>query len=413
MLVLLVSFGSINFVLLKVLFSSFGESSAFFVSQGINLLYVVYGGLVVYPRLLPWGVGDWLSVRMGFEPITPAMVRSPQRRFAAMGLLDCFGTFFTAMGAVYTPGQYQPLLNQSLVPCTMLVSALVLRKRYSLLHTLGALLIVSGAVVSLAPTLAGGDDKASHPKMRLYAVGIYWLSNVPMACSAVYKESRFHNEHMDVCWLTQWVSVYQLLFGFVLAPLQLIPGVGTAHGMSLGAIVRAFEGGWACLAESEGSGCAGLHTAAQLFGYVGINFLFNTTGLWLTKHGGAVLNSMAYALLVPLTTVFFSFGCMGQFRENLHAATFLGLAVVLVGFGVWRYSEIRAELAAAEGSAAALRETLVADAADAVPAVQDSFQERIIGMGTTAHRPPKHAAEGGGGAGGGAGGGSYYPPGQC
>ena len=93
---LLLASGSVNFVLLKVLFTAYGEANAFFVSQGINLLYVAYGALVTYPRLLGAGVGDRVSACMGMGAITPAMRRSPQRRFMVMGLLDCFGTFFTA-----------------------------------------------------------------------------------------------------------------------------------------------------------------------------------------------------------------------------------------------------------------------------------------------------------------------------
>lgn len=102
---LLLAFGSLNFILLKVLFTAYGEANAFFVSQGINLLYVVYGGLITYPRLMGRGVGHRISGWMGMDNITPAMRRSPQPRFVMMGLIDCFGTFFTAMGAVHTPGQ--------------------------------------------------------------------------------------------------------------------------------------------------------------------------------------------------------------------------------------------------------------------------------------------------------------------
>jgi hypothetical protein len=401
-MMLLVITGSANFVLLKVLYSSYGEANAFFVSQGINLLYVLYGGLITYPRLLPWGIGDELSRLMGFGPITPAMRRSPQGRFAIMGLLDCFGTFLTAMGAVYTPGQLQPVLNQSLLPCTMLVSALALRSRYSYHQLFGALLIVSGAVISLGPTLSA--DVAQDT--RASAVAIYWLSNVPMACSAVYKESRFRDEEMDVCWLTQSVSVYQFLLAFALAPLQVIPGVGSVDGLSLAAIWESFVGGWACFGETEASGCAGRHTCALLFLYVFVNFLFNTIGLWLTKHGGAVLNSISYALLVPGTTFFFSIPLLGPFCESLHATTIFGLCTVIAGFFLYRLSTLRRSAVDEQEKPKALTDGLLGGAATignhdhdcggfggscASPVksvVPSSFQERVIGMGGAHRRSP-------------------------
>ena len=153
-LLLLMLSGCANFILLKVLFAAYGESAAFFVSQGINVIYCVYGGLIVYPRLLPSGVGDALSRGFGLEPITPRMRTWPHlRAFVVMGVLDCFGTFLTAMGAVYTPGQFQTLLNQSLIPATMAASALFLHERYSTGQLGAAALLVSGAVISVVPSL--------------------------------------------------------------------------------------------------------------------------------------------------------------------------------------------------------------------------------------------------------------------
>jgi len=50
-----------------------------------------------------------------------------------MQVLDACGGFLAAMGAGggHTPKQVQPLLNQSLIPLTMLVSFLVLKVRYN------------------------------------------------------------------------------------------------------------------------------------------------------------------------------------------------------------------------------------------------------------------------------------------
>eukprot|EP00965_Chrysotila_dentata_P045000 1494767-Pleurochrysis_carterae.AAC.3 len=175
-LCLLFTSGTANFVLLKVLFSAYGEGAAFFVSQGINILYCIYGGILVYPRMLPRGWGHWVSLTMGLEPITASM-HAPvhQRRFLAMGIMDCFGTFFTAMGAVYTPGQYQTLMNQSLIPATMLASVIFLGVRYSFLQLAAAVLIVLGAVVSIGPSLllggsgqpVGADDEVLTPLVHV------------------------------------------------------------------------------------------------------------------------------------------------------------------------------------------------------------------------------------------------------
>ncbi len=449
-LVFLLLSGACNFILLKILYNSYGEASAFFVSQGINVLYIVYGGLVVYPRLLPCGVGPQLSTLLGMEPITPRM-RAPvhQRRFMTMGILDCFGTFLTAMGAVYVPGQYQPLLNQSLIPATMVASFFGLGTSYSCGQLAAAVLIIGGAALSVLPQLIGeeqaGGAAPARPddEVRGYALLLYWLSNVPMACSAVYKEARFSSEPMDVTFLTQWVSIWQCLFGFALAPLQVFPGVGSADGKTWDDICDAFVRGWHCFSKSfaysylqqqqqaaaatalaapsdddgDDSAMCGPQHALLLIGYVGVNFLFNTTGLYLTKHGGAVLNSISYSLLLPLTTILFSVPLLGEYRESVFPSTYLGLLVVMAGFAMWRYYQLQHDAQLAQRSVASQPDQRVELAAGAAtkdtPATvlpdkeggtlpsavrrgrsasgeaPASFQERIVGIGRLTTGPTK------------------------
>ena len=440
-LILLLSTGACNFVLVKLLYNSYGETNSFFVSQGINVLYCIYGGAIVYPRLLPGGIGNKLSAWLGLDPITPAM-RAPthQRRFFTMGVLDCFGTFLTAMGAVFTPGQYQTLLNQSLIPATMIASSAFLGTSYSRGQLIAAMLILSGAVVSIAPRLFTAnvaDGGRPDDEMHAYAVALYWASNLPMACSAVYKEARFSREPMDVTYLTQWVSLWQMLFGFALGPLQLLPGVGSSGGQSWDSICMSFRRGLACFLHLDdngnasglgsglgsgsggdwpaGSGC-GTHHTLLLVGYVAVNFVFNTLGLWLTKHGGAVLNSISYSLLLPITTLLFAAPVLGPYRESAFPSTYAGLVIVMLGFGLWRYFEPLTEPVAMRAAAAATtgnigqmavaevtarsgegslssRGSLSCVAGHAPlmrfprsPSPPATFQERVIGLGRIARR---------------------------
>lgn len=47
-------------------FEAYGEDEAFFVSTGVNALYILYGGLILYPRML-------LT-----DKVTPEMTRLPK-----------------------------------------------------------------------------------------------------------------------------------------------------------------------------------------------------------------------------------------------------------------------------------------------------------------------------------------------
>mmetsp|Transcript_96406 Transcript_96406/g.274806 ORF Transcript_96406/g.274806 Transcript_96406/m.274806 type:complete len:438 (-) Transcript_96406:248-1561(-) len=269
------------------------------------------------------------------DEITPEMRALPQKRFIIMAFLDCLGTFLTAMGAVYTPGQYQTLLNQSLIPCTMIASAVFLRSKFYWPQVSGAFIILTGAFLVLSPSFFGD---APPVETRWYANLLYFASNIPMALSAVYKEYAFSDgSNVHVLLLTQTVSIYQFLFGFVLAPLQMVPGVGTAHGQSFDDITSSFMGGWYKFME-------GNEYTALMIGYCFINFVFNTIGLYLTKHAGAALNSISFSMLLPLTTMSYSLPFLGKNREEIVPSTVAGLAVVLMGFLLYEIDEIRESL---------------------------------------------------------------------
>lgn len=114
----------------------------------------------------------------------------------------------STLGSVYTPGQYQTLLNQTLIPLTMIVAFILLRTRYSRGEVGGAVVVVVGASLAVIPAVAAGHSVAA---VRWWAVLLYFASNIPMACSSVYKEMGFKDVHLDVYYLTTIVSVYQVL----------------------------------------------------------------------------------------------------------------------------------------------------------------------------------------------------------
>jgi len=216
-LLLLLALGSCNFVLLKIMYASYGPQYSFFASQGVNLLYIVYGGIVLAPLVCSGEVPAEQRARHGL-----------MHKFCAMGCLDTLGTFLTAMGAVYTPGQLQPLLNQTIIPLTMLFSRVWLRTRFSRLELCGAATILAGAILSIVPSLGAHASGAS----RWYSVCIYFASNIPMAASSVYKEASFEEETIHVIYLTQWVSIFQVSPSVFLPPSRPPPVLSRSQALS-------------------------------------------------------------------------------------------------------------------------------------------------------------------------------------
>ena len=97
-----------------------------------------------------------------------------------------------------------------------------------------------------------------------------------MACSLVYKELAFNDALLDVWYLTQYVSIFQFLWGFVFCPLLVLPGFSSAEGLPMKTIWKNFEDGFKCFLylDAKPSPCEARHTLWLLLGYCANNFAF-------------------------------------------------------------------------------------------------------------------------------------------
>lgn len=312
--------GPLNFILYKIMYSVYEQEGAFFVSQCVNVMYVLFGYLALV----------YVSMK---NEITEEMKNISHSKYSVMGLLDCLAGFLAAMGASKTSGAAQQLLNQALIPCTMLSSFLFLGRRASLLQVGGAIVILFGAAIVIWPALDSSNFTHAIP------IVIYFCSNIPFSASYVYKEYAFKNLEIHVIYLTQWVSTYQLLLGFLMAPFQMIPGIGSENGFSFHQIIDNFGSGVDCFLERSET-CKRNSAFLFLIGYCIVNFSFNTLGLFLVKNGSATFNAISYAIILPLTTLGFSVPLLGRYRESFQLVAIIGLGVVLFGFFLWKYESI-------------------------------------------------------------------------
>ncbi len=67
----------------------------------------------------------------------------------------------------------------------------------------------------VAPSLSHTDAAAAAAGPTRYSANfIYFLSNLPVACSQVYKEKSFKADKVDVIYLTQWGTPGPRSFGW-------------------------------------------------------------------------------------------------------------------------------------------------------------------------------------------------------
>ncbi|KAN0035946.1 hypothetical protein ACTA71_005240 [Dictyostelium dimigraforme] len=356
--VLYILSGVVNSLLLKKVMNVF-TNYGFFLNQLTNYGYVpIFGAIVLYKIL--------------FTNDIPKDTRSfPQWKFAIMGALDAVTGYFVVIGGIKTSGPLQQLLNQSVIPFTMLLSFIFLKERYSIIQLGGSFIIIGGVVVSLIPSLTGGNSSSN----MLFYNFFYLISMIPYAFSNIYKAIGFAAvEDMDVWYLQYFDALYQSLVGTVLFPIN--NWLPPPSDMKFNQVIPQIEAGAKCfggintLAEQFNSttgdllptscnygdniGCDNCHGAwIIVLIYMAVNVFYNVFILLVLKHAGATVFSIANTLRLPLTNIAFSFQfVMGSDATPFSGLSVAGLFIILFGLGGYRVGSMIKQKKAAAASGA-------------------------------------------------------------
>merc|ERR1719188_1864072 len=111
------------------------------------------------------------------------------------------------LGGVHTSGTLQVLFQQGTIPITMMFTSIVAGKRYHLLQSVGAGVIVAGIVMAqLWDSGKGGEAGADSFLFNI----IFFMAVVPNSLSCVFKEVAFadYEGDLDVNVLQVWVAIF-------------------------------------------------------------------------------------------------------------------------------------------------------------------------------------------------------------
>jgi drug/metabolite transporter (DMT)-like permease len=72
-----------------------------------------------------------------------------------MGGMDAASSTLGAIGGALTPGQLQTLLNQTIIPITIAISAFYLNQTFKPNQLIGATCIMGGSILASVPFLTG------------------------------------------------------------------------------------------------------------------------------------------------------------------------------------------------------------------------------------------------------------------
>jgi hypothetical protein len=165
-----------------------------------------------------------------------------------------------------------------------------------------------------------------------------FLSNIPLALSALVKELVLHHKSRDVpvSYLNTTVSCLQLILGFIIAP------------VGVGQVSNQIRQGYQCLVGNLASvpEC-GDGSVVEYLAFCILMFLMNISLLFVVRHGSSSIMYAASALVLPLSNMANTWPwLMGTSASPLNAYTLYGLVPILGG--IVMYANAKPTRAASE-----------------------------------------------------------------
>ncbi|KAL0925972.1 hypothetical protein M5K25_004352 [Dendrobium thyrsiflorum] len=328
-----------------------------------------------------------LYVRCSVGIVTKEMLAVPKSRFMAIGLLEALGVACGMSAGAMLPGPAIPILSQALrfpklgiaflaggllpeplgteafLVCQLVLSVLILRRRYSLNQILGCLLVTAGVILAVA---SGSSDGQLLSGIEFLWPALMVISSAFQAGASILKEfvfidgaKRLQGKSLDIFVVNSFGSGFQALFVFLLLPflsnLRGIPFTQLPQYLKYGAACFLNIGGHMAgkllnnvltfrfkhfllsfldFKVHVGKYCEGAPFLPLLF--ILTNMAFNISLLNLVKMSSALLSSLAATLAVPLSIYILSLP-LPYIPEgsNLNAFFVIGTAILVSGLALY------------------------------------------------------------------------------
>ncbi|CAK9139089.1 unnamed protein product [Ilex paraguariensis] len=245
-----------------------------------------------------------LYARYHTGKVTDEMLSLPKAPYLAVGLLEALGAASGMAAGAILSGASIPILSQSFLVWQLLLSYILLGRRYSFNQLLGCFLVAVGVIV----TVASGSGANS-----LMEAGIFWsllmiVSFLFQAADTVLKEiifldsaQRLKGGKVDLFVVNSYGSAFQAIFICLL-----IPFLSKLWGIPFDQLPNYLRDGAACFLSlgTISSGCDGAPLLPLLF--VIVNMGFNISLLHLLKISSAVVSCLASTFSVPISVFLFT-----------------------------------------------------------------------------------------------------------
>uniref|UniRef100_A0ACD5TUU0 Uncharacterized protein n=1 Tax=Avena sativa TaxID=4498 RepID=A0ACD5TUU0_AVESA len=259
----------------------------FFLAQVLTFGYVI-----VYFSIL------FIRYRAGI--VSKEMLALPKSRFMLIGLLEAMGVASGMAAAAMLPGPSIPVLSQSFLVWQLILSVVILGRKYRSNQILGCLLVTTGVILSV---VSGGIGGPFLSDVNFFWPAVMMASSACQAGASIIKEfvfidgaKRLEGKRPDIFVVNSFGSGFQALFVFLL-----LPFLSNLKGIPLTELPAYVNHGAACFLNIGGNlnDCPGAPLLPLLF--ITMNMAFNISVLNLVKMSTALVASLTSTLAVPLS----------------------------------------------------------------------------------------------------------------
>jgi len=252
----------------------------------------------------------------------------PWKYFLLTGLLDGLGIILQLIASPYLAGPIIALLSQSNILFSMIISSLILAKKYTFWEIWSVLVLYFGVTITLIPQFSGLE------KPSLYYSLIMGFVALPQAISVTVKELLFRSHDFDLFVVNSHGSLFQLITFPIYLPLAII--FNQTRGQPLNEYI---VNGFNCFVGKTPPGskfdCS--PDPYPYIIYIGINLVYNLLLLLLVKRASAVLSFMTIQAVLPVSVILFYIPWPLLVAEVYSTWTIVGLVIIIGALGLYQF----------------------------------------------------------------------------
>lgn len=362
-------------------------NSEMFIAQFQNIVYILVIGVLVYPRMMSNCCRGANPVSSFWRKMMPPIEKDtrclfPQSTFALMASFDTLANVCMFLSASIVSPNLQPVLDQALIPFTLLISVVALARRYAYMQYVGAFFILVGSAMAiwacqkqakqageqnedqyytfhhvLRTYFYNSSEVDDNPILGLIFVAVYLGKSFFYGVSYCYKDGKFQDakqrssKGMDLWYLSSCVNIYQ----GILTPVVFLILNAAIHGRSVGKQGKDFKTCFVDCFLGLGNNsdiaqqCADGNLATILILFSLANVTFTTLQLVIVKYASASMATvMSVGVALPISYLIFFLVPDPEVQVHWNGLRswfgIFGMLIVVVAFGTYyRYEQTENE----------------------------------------------------------------------